>query len=95
MLDDTVIIALIPGCVEVAKRSGLPTRLAPLAAIAFAFLLVSLSHFAAVNDPVTPDLGARLLLTGLIDGLAAIGLYRLIPKPADTETDAIPSDQAR
>jgi hypothetical protein len=23
---------------------------------------------------------ARLLLTGLIDGLAAIGLYRLVPK---------------
>ena len=43
MLDDTVIIALVPGCVEVAKRSGLPGRFAPIAAILFALVLVALS----------------------------------------------------
>lgn len=80
MLDDTVIIALVPGCVEVAKRSGLPARFAPVAAIGFALTLVILSHFAAASDPVSIALAARLLLTGLIDGLAAVGLYRLIPK---------------
>jgi hypothetical protein len=80
MLGDTVIIALVPGCVEVAKRSGLPARLAPLAAILIALLLVTLSHVADDPAPLTLALVARLLLTGLIDGLAAIGLYRLVPK---------------
>jgi hypothetical protein len=80
MLGDTVIIALVPGCVEVAKRSGLPARLAPLAAILIALLLVTLSHVADDPAPLTIALVARLLLTGLIDGLAAIGLYRLVPK---------------
>ena len=82
MLDDTVIIALVPGCVEVAKRSGLPARLAPIAAILTALALVSLSQLADAPGPLTIALIARLLLTGLIDGLAAIGLYRLVPKAA-------------
>jgi len=82
MLDDTVIIALVPGCVEVAKRSGLPARFAPIAAILTALLLVSLSQLADALGPLTIALIARLLLTGLIDGLAAIGLYRLVPKTA-------------
>ena len=81
MLDDTVIIALVPGCVEVAKRSGLPGRLAPVAAIVIALLLVTLSHVASEPQPLGLATIARLLLTGLIDGLAAIGLYRLVPKP--------------
>jgi hypothetical protein len=80
MLDDTVIIALVPGCVEVAKRSGLPGRFAPIAAILFALVLVALSQLADDPGPITLALMARLLLTGLIDGLAAIGLYRLVPK---------------
>jgi hypothetical protein len=84
MFDDTVIIALVPGCVEVAKRSGLPTRAAPLAAILIAIALVLLSSLAGGTGPWTLAVGARLLLTGLIDGLAAIGLYRLVPKPANS-----------
>jgi hypothetical protein len=82
MFDDTVIIALVPGCVEVAKRSGLPGRYAPVAAIAIALLLATLSHLASDPQPMTVATVARLALTGLIDGLAAIGLYRLVPKPA-------------
>ena len=82
MLDDTVIIALVPGWVEVAKRSGLPARFAPVAAILTALLLVALSQLADAPGPLTLALIARLLLTGLIDGLAAIGLYRLVPKAA-------------
>ena len=82
MLDDTVIIALVPGCVEVAKRSGLPGRFAPIAAVLIALVLVALSQLADDPGPITLALMARLLLTGLIDGLAAIGLYRLVPKAA-------------
>ena len=86
MLDDTVIIALVPGCVEVAKRAGLPTRAAPLAALVIAVTLVTLSGLAGGAGPLTPGLAARLVLTGLIDGLAAIGLYRLVPKTASAPT---------
>ena len=80
MLDDTIIIALVPGCVEVAKRSGLPPRFAPIAAILVALFLVALSHLAADPGPLTLMAASRLVLTGLIDGLAAIGLYRLVPR---------------
>ena len=86
MLDDTVIIALVPGCVEVAKRSGLPTRAAPLAAILIAVTLVVLSGLAGGIDSLTLAVAARLVLTGLIDGLAAIGLYRLVPRSAGIPT---------
>ena len=86
MLDDTVIIALVPGCVEVAKRSGLPGRFAPIAAILTALALVALSQLAYDPGPMTLALMARLCLTGLIDGLAAIGLYRLVPKQTASAT---------
>ena len=86
MFDDTVIIALVPGCVEVAKRSGLPGRYAPIAAILIALALVFLSHLATDSGPITLATLARLVLTGAIDGLAAIGLYRLVPKPVEPET---------
>lgn len=84
MLDDTIIIALVPGCVEVAKRSGLPPRLAPSAAVATALTLVALSYLAGNAAPLSLAVAARLVLTGLIDGLAAIGLYRLVPKATGT-----------
>ena len=80
MLDDTVIIALVPGCLEVAKRSGLPSRYAPVAALTIALLLVTLSELATDPSPFGLATVARLVLTGTIDGLAAIGLYRLVPR---------------
>ena len=89
MLDDTVIVALVPGCVEVAKRSGLPGRLAPCASILIALVLVALSHLATDAGPISLATAARLLLTGLIDGLAAIGLYRLMPKPVVESSGAM------
>lgn len=91
MLDDTIIVALVPGCVEVAKRSGLPGRLAPVAAIVIALGLVTLSHVAVESAPVTLATCARLVLTGLIDGLAAIGLYRIVPKSGDRSQETVVS----
>ncbi|HRA48579.1 MAG TPA: hypothetical protein PK819_10975 [Thermomicrobiales bacterium] len=84
MLSNAVIIALIPGCVEIAKRSGLPNRFAPLAAIAIGILLGGLSAVAESSVTSTPMVIATIILTGLINGLAAIGLYRVFP------TDRIP-----
>lgn len=88
MLDDTVIVALVPGLVEVAKRSGLPSRFAPVAALAIALVLATLSHLATETGPMAPATIARLILIGAIDGLAAIGLYRLMPKPANASETA-------
>ncbi len=87
MLSHAVIIALIPGCVEVAKRSGLPSRLAPLAAVLFGILLDALSR-AASGDPIsTLPSAATSILTGLITGLAAVGLYEVMPRSASRSDD--------
>ena len=42
ILDDIAIIALVPGLVEVAKRLGMPTRFAGLAAILSAVAMVAI-----------------------------------------------------
>ena len=88
MLTDSIIIALVPACVEVAKRSGLPSRFGAGAAILFAIVLVALSHLAVTSAPLNAMQSARLLLTGLIDGLAAVGLYRIVPKPTRIQADS-------
>ena len=77
MVSHAVIIALIPGCVEVAKRSGLPSRYAPLIAVLFGIALAGLSLAAAGEPTQTTGAAAVVILTGLIDGLAAIGLYEV------------------
>ena len=85
MFQDVMIVAIVPGLVEVAKRTGLPHRYSAVAAIALAVGIAVLSHAAANPGPVSVATLAGLILTGLVNGLAAIGLYRLVPK----------SDQAR
>jgi len=87
MLSHAVIIALIPGCVEIAKRSGLPSRFAPLLSVIFGMALVGLSH-AAAGEPVrTIASAAEVILTGTISGLAAVGLYEV------TRTSDAPDSQ--
>jgi len=81
MLSHAVIIALIPGCVEIAKRCGLPSRFAPLLAVIVGMALVGLSHTAAGEPVRTIASAAEVILTGLISGLAAVGLYEVVSKP--------------
>ncbi|MGI8477461.1 MAG: hypothetical protein ACR2OO_13980 [Thermomicrobiales bacterium] len=69
---DAAVVAVVLGLVEVAKRAGLPTRYAGLAAILFATLCVALRDLAGGDGF---HLAARWLLGGLIAGLAASGLY--------------------
>jgi hypothetical protein len=82
VLSSAVIIALIPGCVEIAKRSGLPSRFAPLLAVIVGMSLVGLSHAAAGEQVRSITSAAEVILTGLISGLAAVGLYEVMPKTA-------------
>jgi hypothetical protein len=85
MLSHAVIIALIPGCVEIAKRSGFPTRFAPMLAVVIGITLVGLSH-AAEGEPVpSVAASANVILTGLIDGLAAVGLFEVTRKPGNPD----------
>lgn len=58
---------LIVGVVEVAKRAGLPARLAPLLALA-----LGLGIAGALAAQPAP---ARVALWGLALGLSAVGLY--------------------
>jgi hypothetical protein len=58
---------LIVGVVEVAKRAGLPARLAPLLALALGVGIIG----AVTARPEA----ARVVLWGVMLGLSACGLY--------------------
>jgi hypothetical protein len=86
-LDDVFIggaplILIIPACVELAKRAGLPTRYAGIAAILTGIVLLALRDLALTNNDAWPT----WILGGLVYGLAASGLYSqrdlLKPDPA-------------
>lgn len=68
------ILIVTPALVEVAKQLGLPARLAGLAAIVFATFLVVLGDVAGGVDFET-RIVARWLISGIVFGLAAAGLY--------------------
>ena len=68
------ILIVTPALVEVAKQLGLPVRLAGLAAIGFALALVILGDIANDAKLSTP-LVARWVISGIVYGLAASGLY--------------------
>lgn len=67
------IVVVVPAVVEVAKRAGLATRWAGVAAIAVAFVLVALADLALRGDALGGV--ASWLLAGIVYGLAAAGLY--------------------
>jgi hypothetical protein len=76
LLAGVPVVALVPGLVEIAKRAGLPTRFAGLAAIGLAIGLVALVELASAPNLIITTLDlARWGVTGLIYGLAAAGLY--------------------
>ncbi len=64
---DLAIVPIIVGLVEVLKRLGLPTKWAPLAALA---LGVAGSYFF-----LAPGDARQAIYLGLATGLAAVGLY--------------------
>ena len=74
------ITMLVPALVELAKRSGLPTRYAGLASILAAALVLGLVQLQA-----NADVGgvASWLLLSLVYGLAAAGFYSQVRKLSD------------
>ena len=71
------ITVLVPALVELAKRSGLPTRYAGLASVLAAGLVLGLVQLQA-----NADVGgaASWLLLSLVYGLAAAGSYSQVRK---------------
>jgi hypothetical protein len=65
------LVVIIPACVEVAKRSGLPTRYAGLMAILSGIVLLALRDLA-MSYPLN---WATWIIGGIVYGLAAAGLY--------------------
>jgi len=65
--DDAVLTGLIVGLVELAKRSGLPARWAPLLSLALGV--------AAGIFVVSPGDVVQGILNGVAMGLAAVGLF--------------------
>ncbi len=66
-------VVLVPLLVEAAKRAGLPTRYAPLAALAAAALVAGLAEALPLVPALTPL--ARWLVATLLLGLGASGAY--------------------
>ena len=65
------IAAVIVGLVELAKGQGLPSRYAPVLAVALGLLFATLGR---LDDP-TVGTWLQTELLGLITGLSASGLY--------------------
>jgi hypothetical protein len=65
------LVVIIPACVELAKRSGLPVRYAGLMAVLSGVVLLALRDLALGSDPHW----AAWLIGGVVYGLAAAGLY--------------------
>lgn len=75
---DAMIVAVVPGMVEVAKRAGLPVRWSGVAAMVAATVLIALRDLGqgqAVDGAGIAALAASWLLQGIVLGLAAAGLY--------------------
>lgn len=68
------ITLVTPALVEVAKRLGMPVKFAGLAAMIVAFALITLGDLAGGTDPGGDDV-ARWIISGIVYGLAAVGLY--------------------
>lgn len=66
------LVVIVPALVELAKRSGLPTAYAGLAAIASSALILGL---VALQTDAHLGGWATWLLTSVVYGLAASGLY--------------------
>ena len=72
---DGALVALTIAAVQLWKGLGLPVPWAPLAAIATAVVLGALKVVAFDPAPLTVQLVAMILWTGVVGGLAASGLY--------------------
>lgn len=74
LLTGISIMIVTPALVEVAKRVGLPVRYAGLAAMVFAIALITLGDLAGGVNP-SGSVVARWITSGIVFGLAAMGLY--------------------
>lgn len=97
---DAMIVAVVPGIVEVAKRAGLPVRWSGAAAIVTACALVALRDLEegerlAASRIAT--MAAWWVLQGIMLGLAAAGLYsqaRQARGPAGERPKTLPGEKA-
>ncbi|SMO48567.1 hypothetical protein [Melghirimyces algeriensis] len=67
MLDDAIWIPVITGLVELFKDVGFPKRFAPLLALTFG--VIAGLFYTSPHDP------AGGVLSGVVMGLASVGLY--------------------
>jgi hypothetical protein len=68
MLEETIILAIVVGLTEVAKRVGLVGRIVPVFAVAMGIGVAFIANLGGAWD---------VALQGLIAGLTAIGAYEV------------------
>jgi len=66
-MEITILVAIITGLTEVIKRIGLPSQFAPIVSIALGLALAFLNRQNFSIDIV--------IMTGIVAGLTASGLY--------------------
>jgi len=66
-MEITILIGIITGLTSVVKTIGLPSRFAPLTAIAIGLIIAFLNRGALPTDIV--------IMTGIVAGLTSAGLY--------------------
>ena len=71
-------IPAVLAAVNVMKRAGLQARFAPVGAVAVGIIFALLQGVADAA-PVTPDSIGRSVVSGLVVGLAASGIYDVTP----------------
>ncbi len=97
---DAMIVAVVPGIVEVAKRAGLPVRWSGVASIIAACALIALRDLGGGDYRGASTFVARAawwMLHGMLLGLAAAGLYsqaRLARPPVSDEPVRAPRNNA-
>lgn len=83
------VVVLVAALVEAGKRAGLPTKYAGIAAVGIAILLTFLVAAAEGSLGEEGTRFAAWVLSGIVTGLAAAGLY----SQARIVTRSLPSEE--
>ena len=81
------LVVIVPALVEVAKRAGLPTRWAGLAAMLIASCLVAIADLGGmvlIGGGDSSTRAARWVIAGVVYGLAGAGVYSQVRRVSDS-----------
>jgi hypothetical protein len=75
LVAQAIALPVVTGLVEVAKQTGVPSKLAPLASLLLGVLVMVLLAWSGALEGMEDPISGSTILGGLISGLGASGLY--------------------